>query len=391
MIKVMVINSLYHPNVIGGAEKSTRAIVSNLGKFDIEPVVVTVSDRDRIDTVDGIRVYYVRHSSIYWSYYSKAKNNILKLFWHLLSLYNPFMLNRVKRIIKKEKPDIVHTNNLSEFTVGLWRLVKKNNIPLIHTLRDFSLLCPRATLFRRNQVCSKKNIICALMLKFRRSFSDLPDVVTGNSSFILDKHIESGFFKHADKYVIYNSLQSGDIGYREKENTDPDFGYLGLLAYHKGIEFLLDTFSENRLPGLHIFGRGITSEYEEYLASKYSSDRIIFHGFTETRKALDRIDVLIVPSLCLDALPRVIYEAYSAGIPVISSDRGGGKEIIEEGITGYVYNADSQSDLVRKIEMFTADASKVQKMRENCLRKARDFLPEKSVRQYADIYKRLAK
>ena len=36
-MKVMVINSLYYPNIIGGAEKSTQVIVENLKKFDIEP------------------------------------------------------------------------------------------------------------------------------------------------------------------------------------------------------------------------------------------------------------------------------------------------------------------------------------------------------------------
>jgi glycosyltransferase involved in cell wall biosynthesis len=391
MIKAMIVNSLYYPNVIGGAERSTRALVSNLKKFGIDPVVVTVSDRDKTDTVDGAKVYYISHSNIYWSYYSKTKNNILKLFWHLLSLYNPIILNKVKKIIKKEKPDIVHTNNLSEFTVGLWRLVKKNNIPLIHTLRDFSLLCPRATLFKRNQVCRRRNIVCALMLKFRRSFSDLPDAVTGNSDFILQKHIESGFFRRAETHVVYNSLPSDRIGYKGKEDGGLDFGYLGLLAQHKGIEFLLNTFKDNDLPYLHIFGKGITPEYEEQLIKEYSSDRIIFHGLIDPDQALSKIDVLIVPSLCLDALPRVIYEAYSAGIPVISSDRGGGREIIDEGSTGYVYSADSKTDLAKKVRIFTGNSGKVRDMRDNCLMKAKDFLPEKSVKQYADIYKRLAK
>ena len=46
-MKVMVINSLYYPNIIGGAEKSTQVIVENLKKFDIEPVVLTISDKEK--------------------------------------------------------------------------------------------------------------------------------------------------------------------------------------------------------------------------------------------------------------------------------------------------------------------------------------------------------
>jgi len=188
-MKVMVINSLYYPNIIGGAEKSTQVIVENLKKFDIEPVVLTVSDKEKVEYVNGVKVYYIQHSNVYWSYHSKTKKNILKIFWHIFSLYNFSILKRVNKIIKEENPDIVHTNNLSEFTVGLWRIIKKNKIPLLHTLRDYSLLCPRAILFKKDDVCKRKNLLCTLILRFRRVFSRFPDAVAGNSRFILDKHL----------------------------------------------------------------------------------------------------------------------------------------------------------------------------------------------------------
>jgi len=48
-MKVMIVNSLYWPNIIGGAEKSTQIIAENLKKSGIETVVVTVSDKEKVD------------------------------------------------------------------------------------------------------------------------------------------------------------------------------------------------------------------------------------------------------------------------------------------------------------------------------------------------------
>jgi len=390
-MKVMVINSLYYPNIIGGAEKSTQVIVENLKNFDIEPVVMTISDMEKVDHVNGVKVYYVKHSNVYWSYYSKTKRNILKISWHAFSLYNFIILKKVKKIIKEEEPDIVHTNNLSEFTVGLWRIIKKSNIPLVHTLRDFSLLCPRATLFRRNDICRRKNPVCVMMLTFRRIFSKFPDAVAGNSRFILDKHLESGFFKNSKKYVVYNSLESENIGSNKKRKGRLNFGFIGQLSYHKGIEFLLNVFKDSGTIDLHVFGKGITAGYEEYLKEKYKSDKISFHGFVKTEEALGLINILIVPSLWYDPLPRVIYEAYSSGIPVIASDRGGIPEIIDNGKTGFVYSAGSEEKLLEKIKIFEKNPGIISDMIPKCLKKAEDFLPVKAVAGYVDIYTDISK
>ena len=390
-MKVMVINSLYYPNIIGGAEKSTQVIVENLKKFDIEPVVLTVSDKEKVEYVNGVKVYYIQHSNVYWSYYSKTKKNILKILWHIFSLYNFSILKRVNRIIKEENPDIVHTNNLSEFTVGLWRVIKKNKIPLLHTLRDYSLLCPRAILFKREDVCKRKNLLCTLILRFRRVFSRFPDAVAGNSRFILNRHLESGFFKNSKKYIVYNSLESEEISSNTKRTNKLNFGFIGQLSQHKGIEFLLNVFENSGISNLHIFGRGITADYEKYLKDRYGSKKISFHGFVTTDKALDILDVLIVPSLWYDPLPRVIYEAYSAGIPVIGSDRGGIPEIIDIGKTGFVYNADSGKELLKMIKIFIKKPEIISDMIPLCLKKAEDFLPGKAVRRYVDIYMDISK
>lgn len=385
-MKIAIITSLYYPNIIGGAEKSTQVLVESLKKFKHNPIVITISDKECVENVNGIKVYYINYSNIYWSYYSKTKNIILKLFWHFFSLYNPIILKKVSAIIDLEKPEIVNTNNLAEFSVGVWKVVKKKKLPLIHTLRDFSLVCPRGTLFKRNNVCNKKNIICLMFLKFRKYFSKYVDTVVGNSNFVINEHIKSGFFKHSRKYVVYNSLDLPNITNEKKTFSNIVFGYIGQLSFHKGIEFLLDVFINENSAYLYIFGKGITTDYEKYLKKKYDSERINFYGYMSTNKALKMINVLIVPSLCLDVLPRVIFEAYSYGVPVIGSNRGGIPEIIDIGKTGFVYNAEEKKDLYEKIRYFVENPEIIDKMAPNCIKKAYDFVPERLANDYISIY-----
>jgi glycosyltransferase involved in cell wall biosynthesis len=390
-MKIIIINSLYYPNIIGGAEKSVQIIAENLSKFDVLPVVVTISDKEKIDYVNGVKVYYLYHSNVYWSYYSKIKKSILKPFWHFFSLYNFIIIKKVKDIIKKENPDIAHTNNLSEFSVGIWRVFKKNKVPVVHTLRDYSLLCPRSILFRRGEICTNNKFICRSILAFRRSFSKYVDAVVGNSNFILQKHLSSGFFKNSLRFVYNNSLESEKISIKKYKTGKINFGYIGILAPHKGIELLLRVFIEMETEKLYVFGKGLNPDYENYLKNKYASNKISFRGFTETEEAFNIIDVLVIPSLWHDPLPRVLYEAFSHGVPVIGSDRGGIPEIVDVGKTGFIFNPDFEEQLKEKINIFKNNPGLIEDMSLRCTEKAREFMPEKVIYNYVNVYRKFRK
>ena len=229
------------------------------------------------------------------------------------------------------------------------------------------------------------------MFSFKRIFSKYVDAVVGNSQFAVDEHLKSGFFKNSKKFVVYNALESEYIGALPRKHGILNFGYMGILSYHKGIELVLGIFKEFNLSALNVFGSGITLEYEKYLKEKYASDKIIFHGFKKTEDAFKTIDVLIVPSLCYDTLPRVLYEAYSYGVPVLGSIRGGISEIIDNGWTGYSFNPEVKEDLLEKIILFKNNPEIISKMAPYCLEKAKDFLPEQVLKKYIDIYKTVCK
>ena len=84
---------------------------------------------------------------------------------------------------------------------------------------------------------------------------------------------------------------------------------------------------------LHIIGTGSKFAQAKKLAA--NNPNIIFHGYQPAAEFLAQADHIIVPSLCYENSPTVIFESLSAGVPVIASNLGGISELIQNKINGY--------------------------------------------------------
>ncbi|WP_029522918.1 glycosyltransferase family 4 protein [Persephonella sp. KM09-Lau-8] len=394
-MKILLFNTLYYPNLIGGAEKSVQLLAEGLLKEGEEPIVVTTSSRDYIDYVNGVKVYYVKTNNLYWAYNAGKESKLKKPIWHLIDSYN-FLNKKIAYIIEKERPDIIHTNNLAGFSVIVWKFAKDKNIKIIHTLRDYYLLCPKSTMFNEklNRNCGKQCCGCKLYSFPKKLLSQDIDAVVGVSKFILNKHLEYGYFKNTKiKKHIYNPVTvSTSVDKNISKNIR--LGIIGLLAKSKGIEFVLDKFSKMKLERveLHIYGKGKNENYENYLIEKYSLENIFFEGFKSPKEIFSNIDILIIPSLWHEPFSRVLIESYSYGVPVLASKRGGIPENVIEGKTGFLFDPDKNGDFHKKfkdmISYYTSnkfDPSYIQKF-------ARDNFSIKNVlNEYIKIYSNLLK
>jgi len=392
-VKVLIFNSLYYPHIIGGAEKSVRILSEGLKEKGIESLVVSTADTDKVDYVSGVKNYYVKSPNLYWMYRSKEQSIYIKPFWHLLDSFNPFVKNKILYIIKREKPAVIHTNNLAGFSVYVWKIAKKLNIPVIHTIRDHYLLCPKSTMFKNGRNCSGQCLICKFYSVPKKILSNNVEAAVGVSKFILNIHLKNGYFRNTKiKTQIYNPISSFS---KTKSNTtynnEIKFGFVGLLSPGKGIEYLLEKFLEMGMKNtkLLIFGRGSTKGYGEYLIRKFKTDNTFFMGYKKTEEIYPAIDILVVPSLLNEAFGRTIPEAYSYGIPVLTSNRGGMPEIIKENKTGFVFCADKKGDLEEKLRVFIDNPDLVSKFSRNCLELSEEFDRNKIVDEYIEIYRKV--
>jgi len=392
-VKILLVNSLYSPNFCGGAERSVQLTAEALKTLGVEPVVVSTSDHSAVGHVNDIKVYYQKIPNLYWMRLAKEQSPIKKPIWHMLDARNPFASGPISKILMEERPALVHTNNLSGFSVKVWDVAARFGIPVVHTIRDHYLLCLSTTMYRNGQRCEKQCLYCRVLSRPKKSASSAVDAVIGISKSILESHLELGFFGPASiKQCIYNPVVTSQTKTREKsDSASCVFGYVGQLDPSKGVEHLLQSF--RRLnpvkASLRIFGRGTTSVFEEKLIRCYQSPSIQFLGFRPPEEIYPELDVVVVPSLRDEAFGRIVPEANSYGLPVIVSNRGGLPEIVRDGVNGYVFDPDREVDLEEKLSLFADDRNLSQTMADECRASAESYDVGKIAAQYLDVYRKL--
>lgn len=213
--------------------------------------------------------------------------------------------------------------------------------------------------------------------------------VVGISRFILESHLKRGCFPNASSAVIHNGYQS--LSVPSEQRTGPlRIGFFGRLTPAKGIQLLVKTFLSSpvcKRASLLIAGEGhraFVANLREQIAG--SSAHLV--GYMSPNSFFAEIDVLVVPSLWDEPLGRVVIEANAHGVPAIVSRRGGLPEIVEHGVTGYVFDPEDVGSLRELLEHLIERPTDLSQMREVCRDKSSEYLPERLAGDYASIYAR---
>ena len=191
----MIVNSLYPPYVLGGAERSVQDLAEALAAPDIEIVVASTAGRGGAGTkvVNGVKVVHLPIANLYWPFDRVIRSPAHRKLWHLIDAYNPAMKAAVARLIRQERPSVVHTNNLQGISVAAWRAASAARIPILHTLYDYYLTCARCLRYRDGYSCEKTCWGCLPFLLARRRAAACVAGVVGVSRSILEHHRDHGF------------------------------------------------------------------------------------------------------------------------------------------------------------------------------------------------------
>ena len=395
-MKITLINTLYEPNVVGGAERSVQFLAESLVSLGnaVSVVSTTPEKHQSMSELNGVKVHYVPLANVFWQFDSSHKSVAAKALWRLRDANNVQMARRLGAILDIEKPDVIHTNNLSGFSTAAWSQGTERNIPIVHTIRDYYLLCARTTMYRNGSNCQRRCLDCRVATAPKVVASNRVDAVVGNSRYVLDRHLEAGAFaKSRRQDVIYNaySITGENMHRRGEGNGRLRIGFLGRLKPTKGIEDLLGVVSG--LPQdsceLLVAGTG-DSDYESSLKTRFDLPHIGFLGFVPPERLLASVDLVAIPSRWHEPLPRAAFEAYAHGLPVVASNRGGIPEVVDEGSTGFIYDPDHLETLRDILMRFVENPLLALKMRASVLSKAKKFHPSQTGSSYLDLYRDVA-
>lgn len=102
--------------------------------------------------------------------------------------------------------------------------------------------------------------------------------------------------------------------------------------------------------------------YQSQLDELLKDDVIVYHGMVDDiREILAKVHCTIHPSFYPEGMSNVLLESSACARPIITTDRSGCREVIEDGVNGFIVKQRDSSDLIEKIKKFIA-LSHVQKM-----------------------------
>lgn len=333
-MKIFLVNNLYFPFDRGGAEKFVKQMADKFTAAGHE--VLVIATRPYFSQANKPGVCYWRSFFPYLGYWPKP----LRLVYHLWNLVNFINYYRLKKILRTEKPDAVITNNLVGLGFLLPLAIKKMGIKHIHYLHDIQLIHPSGLLIF-GQEKKLNSIFCKTYYKLTKKIFARTNKVISPSKWLLNLHLDRGFFARADKKIktFAKSSQHNQTPRHQLEK----FVFVGQVEKHKGILFLIGLF--NGLPyQLDVIGNGRALPAAKKMAQKNS--RINFLGHLDNKTAVAKLpayDALLVPTLCYENTPTVILEANSCGLPVIASNIGGIPEIVDSNNSLLVTPGDKKS------------------------------------------------
>ena len=308
---------------------------------------------------------------------------------------------RFATLLDEIKPDIVHIGHLNHLSTSLVDEAKKRDIPIIYTLHDYWLMCPRGQFMQMHTAANdlwaacdgQENNKCATRC-YSRYFSGAEDehdqdvaywenwvarrmahvrrVIDQVDLFIspsryLKYRYENEFGLPSEKsiYLDYGFDRSRMKGRNRLSGEPFTFGYIGTHIPAKGIYQLIQAFG--KLKGncqLRIWGkergqdsralRAITGnlppDKQQHVIwmSEYKNKQIAKDVFSYT-------DVIVTPSIWVENSPLVIHEAQQARVPVITADAGGRGEYVKHAVNWLLYVHRCINDLAVQMQRLLDD------------------------------------
>jgi glycosyltransferase involved in cell wall biosynthesis len=323
-VRVLLVSAHGADTSYGGAERYVSDLAAGLRDRGHEPRILSAFPSR--ETPTGVETDVLHATDWRTSRTRRLRNHL----GDVVSTPGPAL----RRAVAEARPDLVHTNNLPGISSAVWEVAREAGVPVVHTLHDYHLLCPRTTLVRPDGAsCRPHPLLCGLRTSRLRRFAGAVSHVVAGSEHLL--RIHRGFFPRAAESVVRLPLAplEGALTPPPPAAAPRTLGYIGGLAPTKGVRLLVEAAPELARAGLTLRLAGDGPLRPEVEAAAARGD-LVYDGFLDGARKLEFLaacDVGLVPSLWDEPSgpPYVVCEWFAAGRPVLATRRGGLAETIE--------------------------------------------------------------
>jgi len=291
------------------------------------------------------------------------------------AIYSTEARQRLRQVIAAFRPDVAHVRNIYHHLSPsiLWEL-KAQGVPVLYHLNDFKLLCPTYNLVANGRACERcrggqfrhvltqgcytgprgSRLVLMAEAYFHRwlgTYQKCVDQFLTPSRFAKQKLVQNGF--NAKKITVLPHFQKLPAQAPPNCTLHAPILYFGRLSPEKGVADLLQAMKHLPDVRLQIAGDGPQRLELENLARDLSLKNVEFTGHVggkvlELMIASARFTVL--PSRAYETLGKTILESYAWGRPVVASDLGSRRELVEQGETGLLYPTGNVEQLHKAID-----------------------------------------
>jgi len=301
----------------------------------------------------------------------------------------------VRKLIKKEKPDIVHVHTFFPLlSPSILYAAKRSGVKVVATLHDTRFVCPCSSSLRGDTICNE----CGDGKYFRMCKYNCFKGSKTMSFFVACvfkyHRVRRTFYEQIDKYICLNDTQIElltSIGFDQNKivkkynfvdkpvkNTESfqyTFSdktkilpqkyviYFGRLGVEKGIDTLMKIWDVLQDIPLVIIGGGPLEEDVKQWAE--AKDNVYYLGYMEHDMCLsvvEKSEFVVFPSIWYEGCSMVEIESQMLGKPIIASDIGFSRELISDGTNGYLVQLKDSVSFANRVKELWYDEDKVMEM-----------------------------
>ena len=371
-MKILLVNKFFY--IKGGAETVYFQERDMLKQAGVE--IVDFSMQHEKNFPSDYAEYFVSNVD-----YHKSSNLLSGVKTAVNFIHNAEACKKMKALLDKERPDIVHFHNIyHQLTPAIIKVARDFGCKTVLTAHDYKIACPSYAMLRDGKVCDacingavynafkyrcyEGSAFKSLLLSLEATWQYIAknyqaiDVIISPSEFL------RGVIKHTLPNSRIDVIVNGIDDSQPFDNIE-DRGYLlfvGRISPEKGIETLAKAHQmmRNKIP-LKIVGHGPI--YNE-LIEKYPDAE--FLGFVHQGEELDNLikhaRTIIVPSECNENCSMSVLEAMSFARPIVGSRIGGIPEQIRDGIDGALFEPGNAQQLADILDDLAINPAKAQRM-----------------------------
>ena len=296
-----------------------------------------------------------------------------------LLVRDPRLERELGRFLERFRPDVVHLHQVSGLPLELYGQLGETGLPLVETVYDYGHFCPNSwSVHGDGSPCeSGPGSACfehgchrnypfhagtvwnaAARLRTARAMVDVAISPTHD----LQRRLGEQGFPEVRR-LPYFPLRKGLAPLPLEQRTPDGVLVVARLEREKGVAQALEAFAvlQRRRPGarLTIVGDGSRLQDLERRSRRLGiAQSVRFRGslpLEQTLEELRRARVLAIPSIWMEALPLVTFDADALGLPMVANPIGGLPEAIDHGENGFLANAREPSDFAAAIGRLLTD------------------------------------